>query len=167
MGWFVVWRLHFGLERLCKKGMKIDMNSNLLAMQHYPQKFGKPDWRSCALFWFSSTLSPAAQSGLIVVIVIRFGLRCYWSYWPAVTITITTSFIIFAVAIDLCGPLVLLALLPDLTMAKWREGERGGWSVIRGLWEGKWGTFLVLKGEYPSVTMLQSVFRGGVWFSPK
>ena len=102
---------------------------------------------------------------VLLVMVIGAGLRCYCHYWPSVTITITTSFIIFAVVIDLYGPLVLLALLPDLTMAKWREGERGG--ADQGFVRREMRNFFGFDRNYFRLQYCRAFFREGVWFSPK
>ena len=126
-------------------------------------KFRKPDGRSFAIFWFSSTLSPAAQSGL--------ACNCHWG-WSPVLLTLLTvcnnnNNNIFHHLCRRHWPLRASGVIGVIAWPDHGQVARGGEGADQGFVRREMRNFFGFNRNYLRLQYCRAFFRGGVWFSPK
>ena len=144
--------------------LKINMNSNLLAMQHDPQKFRKPDSKPFTIFWFSSTLSPAAQSGL--------ACNCHWGWSPVLLKLLTccnnNNNNIFHHLRRRHWPLRASGVIGVIAWPDHGQVARGGeGGADQGFVRREMSNFFGFDRNYLRLQYCRAFFRGGVWFFPE
>ena len=131
-------------------------------MQHDPQKFRKPDGRPFTIFWFSSTLSPAAQSGL--------ACNCHWGWSPVLLKLLTccnnNNNNIFHHLCRRHWPLRASGVIGVIAWPDHGQVAIGG-GADQGFVRREMRNFFGFDRNYFRLQYCRAFFREGVWFSPK